>query len=87
MGYLNLWLEHTYNVMQNYLKLSPRPKKLLLHCPGCYTIYQFDLSQYGLILPLNYLRIMKNPIQMMHVSQYILELIKNNKINLKYKIP
>ncbi|MHA1253388.1 MAG: (Fe-S)-binding protein, partial [Candidatus Helarchaeota archaeon] len=87
MGYLNLWLEHTYNVMQNYLKLSPPPKKLLLHCPGCYTIYQFDLSQYGLILPLNYLRIMNNPIQMMHVSQYILELIKNNKINLKYKIP
>ncbi|MHA1270865.1 MAG: (Fe-S)-binding protein [Candidatus Helarchaeota archaeon] len=87
MGYLNLWLEHTYKVMQNYLKLTPRPEQLLLHCPGCYTIYQFDLSQYGLILPLNYLRIMEKPIQMMHISEYILKLIKENKIQLKNKIP
>ncbi|MHA1832255.1 MAG: (Fe-S)-binding protein, partial [Candidatus Helarchaeota archaeon] len=87
MGYFDIWLKHTYKVMKNYLKLTPRPKRLLLHCPGCYTIYQFDLSQYGLILPLNYLRIMNNPIKMMHVSEYILELIKEEKIKLKGEVP
>jgi Fe-S oxidoreductase len=87
MGYLTLWLKQTYSVMKNYLELNPRPKKIILHCPGCYTIYQFDLSKSNLILPLNYLKKMQEPMEMLHATEYILQLIKEKKIELKNKLP
>ncbi|MBD3230629.1 MAG: hypothetical protein GF329_20790 [Candidatus Lokiarchaeota archaeon] len=87
MGFLTLWFEQTYNVMKNYLELDPRPRKIILHCPGCYTIYQFDLSKYDLILPLNYLKTMNEPMELLHITEYILELIKEKRIELKKELP
>ncbi|TFF88042.1 MAG: (Fe-S)-binding protein [Promethearchaeota archaeon] len=87
LGYLTLWLEQTHSVMKNYLELEPSPKKIILHCPGCYTIYNFDLSNYGLILPLSYLKIMDEPIEFLHITEYILELLKEKKIELKKELP
>ncbi|MHA1784766.1 MAG: (Fe-S)-binding protein [Candidatus Helarchaeota archaeon] len=87
MGFLDLWLQQTYNLMQKYRELKPRPKNLLLHCPGCYTVHTFDLSKYGITLPLTYLREMQDPIKIMHVNEYNLQLIKEGKIELKHEIP
>ena len=85
-GFIDLWLEHSYNVMQKYMNLKPRPKILLLHCPGCYTILKLDLTKYGLILPYSYLQIMPTPIKMMHVIEYTLQLIREGKIELKNEV-
>ncbi len=87
LGFLDVWLDQTYRVMQNYLKMKPRPKKLLLHCPGCTTIHMFDMAKYGITLPLDYLRKMPNGIEMEHVSEYTLSLIKEGKIKPTESVP
>lgn len=87
LGFFDLWLERTQALMQQYLKLKPRPKKIVLHCPGCYIVYTIDLSKYGIILPLNYLQQMPSPIDIIHITEYNYQLIKENKIELKKEVP
>ncbi len=86
-GFLDLWFEQTYKVLQHYLELKPRPKIILLHCPGCSAVLDMDLSKYGLILPMNYLKVMPEPIKLMHVTEYTLQLLKEKKIELKNEVP
>ncbi|MHA1145136.1 MAG: (Fe-S)-binding protein [Candidatus Helarchaeota archaeon] len=87
LGYLDLWFEQTHKVMNNYLRLEPRPKKILLHCPGCFTSYNFDLSEYGITLPFSHLTHMSDPMEILNVNEYIYKLIKTSKIKLKESIP
>ncbi|MFX0134769.1 MAG: (Fe-S)-binding protein, partial [Candidatus Hodarchaeota archaeon] len=87
LGFIDLWMDQTYKVVQNYLKLKPRPKTIILHCPGCFIGYSFNLSKWGLTLPFNLLQKLDNPIEVKHVTEYILQLIKEDKIKLKHEIP
>jgi len=86
-GYLDLFIDQTNRDLEYYMNLRPRPKELLLHCPGCYTVHMFDMTRYGIELPFNQLEKMQNPMKIMHVTQYILKLIKEGKIELKNEVP
>lgn len=87
LGFLDLWIEQNYRVIQNYLKLEPRPKKIVLHCPGCTTIHLMDMSKYGVDLPLDHLRKMPNGIEMEHATEFTYNLIKEGKIKMKNPVP
>jgi len=87
LGFYDVWMDQMNRLLINYLKLKPRPKTLLLQCPGCTTIHMFDMSKYGVDLPLDYLRKMPNGVEMQHVTEYALTLVKEGKINLKNPIP
>jgi len=87
LGFLDLWMDQTNKLLNKYLSLKPRPKKLLLHCPGCTTIHLFDVARYGIDLPLDHLRKMPNGIKMEHISQHTLQLIKERKITPQESVP
>ncbi len=87
LGLIDKWFEHTYQVVQNYLELKPRPKIILTHCPGCYSLYNLDLSKYGITVPFSLLGKLPEPIKLMHLSQHVIQLIKEKKITMKYKVP
>ncbi|MFX0100698.1 MAG: (Fe-S)-binding protein, partial [Candidatus Hodarchaeota archaeon] len=86
MGLYDMWIDQTARLAREYLDLRPRPSKILLQCPGCTTVHMFDMSRYGVDLPLDHLRKMVGGIEIVHVVEYISDLIKEGRLQLERPI-